>query len=152
MLTLYTLLKFLHVTLAIVAVGFNLTYGVLLTRGAKEGIIGPMLRMVHVLDSRFANPSYVLLLLTGLAMAFYADIPLTTSWLLASLILYAGAAVSGIAFYAPQLRRQMALADAGAAGSDEFAALTKQGAILGALLGVDVLVIVFLMVTKPGLW
>ena len=39
-LTLYSFLKFLHVLLAVLAVGFNASYGVWLSRVAKEPSIG----------------------------------------------------------------------------------------------------------------
>ncbi|MGI8708687.1 MAG: DUF2269 family protein, partial [Actinomycetota bacterium] len=67
--SLYLFLKFLHVLLAIVAVGFNASYGIWTARAAKE----PehelhTLKGIRTLDDRFANPAYVLLLVTGVSM------------------------------------------------------------------------------------
>ena len=59
----YEILKFLHVLLAIVAVGFNATYAVWLARAAKEPEHEAFaLRGVKFLDDRIANPAYALLL------------------------------------------------------------------------------------------
>ncbi|RPI52111.1 MAG: DUF2269 family protein, partial [Chloroflexi bacterium] len=45
-------------------------------------------RTVKLLDDRMANPAYILSLITGLAMVFMGEWPLTTPWILLSLVLY----------------------------------------------------------------
>lgn len=93
----FALLKFVHVLLAIVAVGANLTYGLWLSRAAREPQFLPfVLRGVKFLDDRVANPSYVLLLLTGGAMAAIGKVPFSRPWLAASLVLYLGISVLGL--------------------------------------------------------
>ena len=63
------MLKFLHVLLAIAAVGTNLTYGIWLSRAAREPRhLEFALKGIMVLDDRFANPAYSPLFLTGVAM------------------------------------------------------------------------------------
>src|SRR5713226_1329366 len=88
---LYPYVKFPHVLLAVVAVGFNASYGVWLARAAREPAhLGHVLRGIKMLDDRFANPAYGLLLVTGLTMAFVGGIPLLqTRWLVSALVLYA---------------------------------------------------------------
>jgi len=151
-LTTYSLLKFGHVLLAIVAVGFNASYGIWLARAARESEhVGYALRGVKVLDDRFANPAYALLLVTGLAMVWVGDLDLTTFWLAAALILYAAVVIVGLGFYTPTLRRQIRALETGGASSTEFQRLAKQSTAIGVALAVPVVVIVFLMVTKPTL-
>jgi uncharacterized membrane protein len=76
---LHPYIKFVHVLLAIVAVGFNASYGIWLARAAREPAhLGHVLRGIKMLDDRFANPAYGLLLVTGLANVFIGGIPLTT--------------------------------------------------------------------------
>ncbi|HEX2293791.1 MAG TPA: DUF2269 family protein [Actinomycetota bacterium] len=150
--TLYELLKFVHVLLAIVAVGFNASYGIWVARAAKE----PehelhVLRGIKFLDDRIANPAYALLLVVGISLVFVGDWELTTFWILTSLILYAVITILAITMYSPALRRQIALLEAGKGKSAEYAALSKRAAMLGATMGVIVVTIVFLMVTKPTL-
>lgn len=149
---LYTTLKYVHVLLAIVAVGFNASYGVLLSRAARE----PehelhVLRTVKVLDDRFANPAYALLLITGIAMVLFSPLAFTTLWILVALVLYAVLLVVGIAFYTPTLRRQIAVLEQGGASTPEYRALAGRGRALGLVLALVVVGIVALMVYKPTL-
>jgi uncharacterized membrane protein len=150
--TTYLVFKFLHVLLAIVAVGFNASYAILLSRAAKEPQHeGHVLRTVKILDDWFANPAYVLLLLTGLTMVWVGDVDLTQFWLATALVLYALLVVLGLAVYSPTLRAQIrAYEDAGPT-SDEFKRASTRGTAVGGILAIDVIVIVFLMVTKPVL-
>jgi uncharacterized membrane protein len=147
----YTLVKFLHIFFAIVAVGFNATYGIWLARAQRDPRhLDFALRGVKLLDDYFANPAYALLLLSGLTMALIAGYPLfTTFWLLAALILWVILVAVGVGLYTPTLSRQIkALATSGAK-SAEFLALATRGTILGIVLGVIVLMILALMVFKP---
>jgi uncharacterized membrane protein len=111
-----------------------------------------VLRGVKFLDDRIANPAYVLLLLTGGAMAAAGEIPFVRPWLLTSLVLYLGMSVLGLAGYTPTLRRQIAALDAGGSSSPEYLSLAARSQRLGAILGVLVVLIVLLMVMKPALW
>jgi uncharacterized membrane protein len=149
--TLYELLKFVHVLLAIVAVGFNASYGIWVARAAKE----PehelhVLKGVKFLDDRIANPAYGGLLALGLWMVAIGPYDITTPWIVTGLVLYVVVTLLAITLYSPTLRRQIALLETGAGGSAEFAALSKRAGLLGPLLGVLIVAIVFLMVVKPG--
>lgn len=148
----YDVLKFGHVLLAIVAVGFNATYGIWLARAARDRDHEVFaLRGVKVLDDRFANPAYALLLVTGLLMVWVGDLDLTEFWLLAALVLYAVALVVGLFVYAPLLRQQIEVLTTDGPRSPDYPPLARRGRLVGMLLGLDVVVIVFLMVTKPEL-
>ncbi len=150
--SLYEIIKYVHVVLAIIAIGFNATYGIWLARAASEPEhTGHVLKGVKVLDDRFANPAYALLLVTGVAMVLLEDIGFGTFWIAAGLVLYVLAVLGGLLGYTPTLRSQILLWEAGKTDSPEFARLSKRGMILGILLAIDVLVIEFLMVTKPTL-
>jgi uncharacterized membrane protein len=149
-LTTYLFFKFLHVLLAIVAVGFNATYGILLARAAKEPEHqGHILRTVKALDDRFANPAYGLLLVTGLIMVWVGDVDLTQFWLATAIGLYVVAVVLGLAVYTPTLRTQIRVLDEQGPSSEAFRAASSRGTIVGIVLAVIVIGIVFLMVTKP---
>jgi len=150
--TLYEFLKYIHVVMAIVAIGFNISYAVWLSRAAREPEHAPhVLRGLKVLDDRFANPAYALLLITGFAMVFEADIPLDTFWIMAALVIYVLLIVVGLMFYSPVLKRQTELAEIGQADSSEYRALSKRNTSTGGILVLMVLTIEFLMVTKPTL-
>jgi uncharacterized membrane protein len=151
--TWYAFLKFVHILLAMIAVGANVTYGIWLSRAARDPRHLPFaLRGVQVLDDRVANPAYLLLLITGLAMLHAGRLSWTTPWLLSSLVLYVVMAALGIGGYTRVLRRQIAALEAGGPDSPEFGRLAAAGRRLGMALAALVVVIVYLMVTKPTLW
>ena len=151
-LTLYSVLKFFHVLLAIVAVGFNASYGIWLARAAKEPQHAPhVLRGIRFLDDRIANPAYGLLLVLGLAMVWESGIPFSTFWIAASLVLYVVVTVMAVALFSPALRQQVALAEAGRTDSNEYRQVAKRSGAVGRILVVIVVIIVFFMVTKPTL-
>jgi uncharacterized membrane protein len=150
--TVYDVIKFLHVLLAIIAVGFNATYGVLLGRAAREPeherhVLGT----VKVLDDRFANPAYAGLLITGLLMVAFYWPRLTDFWVSAGVALYAVAVAVGLGVYTPLLRKQLATIEAEGPSSSEYRALSRRGTVIGIFLAIVVITIVFLMVTKPEL-
>jgi uncharacterized membrane protein len=148
---LFLLLKWVHVLAAIVAVGANLTYGIWLTRASRDPQVLPFtLRGVKLIDDRLANPAFGLLLITGLLMIFVLPLPLTTPWVLTALVLYVFLILIGLLGYTPTLRRQIQVLDSEGIASANYKALSRRGIILGAVLGVLVMVIVFLMVVKPG--
>jgi len=150
--SLYSLLKFVHVVLAIVAIGFNTSYAIWLRHAERQPEhAAHILRGIRALDGRFTTPAYVLLLVTGFALLTVGDIPFTTFWILAALVLYAAVAIGGVVVYAPVLRAQTALAEAGRIDSDEYRRVARRGAVIGGLLILLVFSIEFLMVTKPTL-
>jgi len=55
----------------------------------------------------------------------------------------------GMLVYTPTLRTQIRLIDSGAGDTDEYGRLARRGPVVGIVLAVDVIAIVFLMVTKP---
>jgi uncharacterized membrane protein len=148
---LFTITKFIHVTLAIIAVGFNASYGIWIARSARDPEhIGFVMRTIKLIDDRVANPAYGLLLLTGLLMAFSAGYPLTTFWIAAALALYALIVVLGLAVISPNFRRQLAALETEGPASPAYRAAARRGRRWGIAVSVLVLAIVFLMVVKPA--
>jgi uncharacterized membrane protein len=150
---LYLALKYVHILLAIVAVGFNASYAVWLARAAREPEHeSHVLRGIKLLDDRFANPAYGLLLVTGLAMVFVARLDLRTQlWIDVALGLWLLLVLGGLAVYTPTLRRQIAALESSGPGSAEYRALSSRATAAGIVLAVIALVIVALMVFKPRL-
>ena len=148
----YVWIKAIHVLLAIIAVGFNATYGILLARAARE----PehelhVLKTVKTLDDRFANPAYALLLISGVSMVLLVQIPFSTFWIAASLVLYAIVVVLGLFFYTPTLRKQIQVFESQGPATDEYKKLSTRGTVVGIATSIPILIIVFLMVLKPTL-
>ncbi|HEX2053105.1 MAG TPA: DUF2269 family protein [Actinomycetota bacterium] len=147
---LYPYLKYVHILLAIMAVGFNASYGIWLARAAKEPEHeSHVLRTIKVLDDRFANPAYGLLLLTGIVMVLISPLEFEMLWISVSIGLWLVLALLGFLGYTPTLRKQIALLESGGGGSAEYRRLATRGRILGIVLAVIVLVIIYLMVLKP---
>src|SRR5215475_5154511 len=144
---LYTTVKFIHILLAIIAFGFNATYGIWLARAQQHPEhLDFALRGVKLLDDYFANPAYLLLLVSGLTMAFMAGYNiLTTFWLLTALVLWLIAIVLGYAVYTPTLSRQIRVLASKGAESAEFRRLSTRGTVLGIILAVVVLAILVIM-------
>jgi uncharacterized membrane protein len=148
----YTLTKFLHVIFAIVAFGWNASYGFWLARASRQPKDTQLftLRTIKLMDDRVANPLYGLLLLSGLFMAFTAGYPLTTRWIAGALVLYAIALVMAFTLITPNFRKALAALETEGPEGPTYRSLMSRGRKLGMIIGAVVLAIVFLMVTKPA--
>jgi uncharacterized membrane protein len=147
----YLFFKWIHVLLAIAAVGTNITYGIWIARASRQPEMLPFtLRGVKFLDDRVANPAYTLLLLTGLINVVIGEWSLTTPWIVVSLALYVVVVLVAFLGYTPALRRQIQLAETVGPASPEYKQLANRSTGLGAAAGVLVTAIVFLMVVKPN--
>ena len=151
--SLFVIVKFFHVLLAIIAVGFNASYGVWLARlGAQPAPTQSyVLRGLKRLDDWFANPAYVLLAVTGVTMVFVGELRFTTFWIAGGSVLWAIAVALGFFVYTPMLRNQIRALETGGPQTDEYRRYASNARFVGILLAVIVVVIVFLMVTKPTL-
>ena len=146
----YPWLKTLHILFAIVAVGFNISYGIWQVLAAREPEhTGYALRGIKFLDDRVANPSYAGLLVVGIILVLMRW-DFTTFWIAVAIGLYLVMGAVAILFYSPTLKRQIAAYEAGGAQSAEFQALGARGRLIGITLGVLVVAIIVLMVVKPG--
>ena len=148
----FQFIKFIHVLLAIVAVGFNASYGIWLARSATapQATQSHVLRTIKFLDDRFANPAYGLLLITGLFMAFSAGIPFSRLWIALAIGLWLVLIFVGLGVYTPTLRDQIRVLESDGPGSEEYQRLSARGRTVGIVLAIIVVIIVFLMVTKPA--
>jgi uncharacterized membrane protein len=147
----FTLVKFFHILIAIIAVGFNATYGIWISRASKDSEHELYtLKGIKVLDDRYANPGYGLLLLTGLWMVRLGHYSIFhTFWLGTALGLYVVMGLTGALAYTPTLKKQIALLEAGQGRTPEYKTVAQRGTFLGILVALMVIAIVFLMVTKP---
>ena len=134
---------------AIVAVGTNVTYFVWLARAKGGGDAGvEILRGIRSIDSRLANPAYVVLPLTGILMVLDGDIGFGTMWVATAIALYVAVGALAGALFGPSLRRQTDLAASGAVGPD-YAAAARRTTRTGLLTMVPIAGILYLMVMKP---
>jgi uncharacterized membrane protein len=152
MFSLFNTVKFIHILLAIIAFGFNATYALWITRAQRHPEhLDFALRGVKILDDYFANPAYLLLLVSGLTMVFLAGYMLTTFWLLSALVLWLVAIVLGYGVYTPTLSRQIRVLAKAGPQSEEYRTLSTRGTVVGITLAVLVLLILVMMIFKPAL-
>jgi uncharacterized membrane protein len=145
----YSLLKLVHVLAAILAVGTNVTYFVWLSRARRHRDQAPhVLPGIRALDTRLANPAYVVLPVTGILMVLDADLGFTTFWIATAIVLYIALAVIAGAFFSPSLRRQVELATAQAEPS-AYDQAAKRTTVSGIITMLPVVAILYLMVIKP---
>ena len=110
-----------------------------------------VLHGIKRLDAWFANPAYVLLAVTGVTMVLVGDLRFTTFWIAGGIVLWAIAVGLGFFVYTPMLRNQIRALEASGPNSALYRGHAANARFVGILLAVIVLVIVFLMVTKPTL-
>src|SRR5256885_5523671 len=151
---LYLVFKYIHVLAAVVAFETNATYGVWMALGARQPeSLRAILTGVRFLDNRIANPAYGLLLISGLAMLYAGHLSVGTPWIATALGLYIVAMALGARGYTPTLRSQIQALESGGPKSEAaYRRASDRGRTLGLIFMVIVLIIVFLMVTKPALW
>src|SRR3979409_2415844 len=125
---LITIIKFIHILAAIVAVGMNISYAIWIIRARREPAHTAFaLKGIKFIDDRIANPAYGLLLLSGLLLVFLIGYKLTTLWIDIALVLFVALIIVAATQYTPALRNQVKLAEAGDTTSPEFTRLAKRG-------------------------
>jgi uncharacterized membrane protein len=149
---LYTTLKFLHILLTIVAVGYSMTFGLILSRAAKASQDGRelkyALRTVRLM-SMIANVCLVLVALIGVGMVHLQGYSWAAKWIHGSAALFLIVLALGIFGQAPMAKRRMAVLEAHGPSDPEFIKLSKRSAMLGGIAGLITLTIIWLMVAKP---
>jgi uncharacterized membrane protein len=156
------ILLFLHVGGAILAFGPGFSFMILGPMAGQEPQHANFaLRFQRRVTTRMIVPLALFQGVTGLLIVWETGIDLlSTSWLLVAIVLYLIALALAIGIGIPTLNRLVALTsapppqpmpgDAPRSGPPpEVAALVRRGRLVGMTQSVLVLIIVFLMVTKP---
>ncbi len=147
--SLFLVLKLVHVLSVITAVGANVTYTFWMRRAGRDRErLLYTIESLRRLDRTVANPAYGVALLTGVGMVLTGAYSFETRWIDVAIVLYGMVAVIGITVFAPAIRRQLAEAERDPR-SPAYEAAARQSSRLGLFTTAVVVVIVFLMVTKP---
>lgn len=141
----YLLLKFLHIFVAVVALGTSAGLGIVLEFYGNNPTHGSfVLRAIERMVTLVVLPGYILVLGTGLWMASLAW-PFTARWIQLTLGLWAlGFACLGCSVAA--LRKQRYLHSSGGPAYALYAIASRAS---GAAFGLVVVAILYLMVFKP---
>ena len=149
---LYNTLKFLHIVLAIIAVGYVMSFGLILSRAEKADHDGRELKYALQtvrLMSRISNVCFVLLVLIGAGMVHLGGFTWKPIWIHGSAALFLLAFGIGIFLLGPMGKRRLAILESRGPADPEFIKLSKRSAMLGGIAGVITLAIIWLMVAKP---
>lgn len=148
--TLYLTVKFVHVLVAIVAIGSSAGSSLWLRLAMKSPEHVPFaLRSAKFLDERLTRPGLIVLLITGLWMAA-SRWGLGLFWIRAALVLAVLLLVLLYVVVGPLMRRLIDVADSEGLASRNWARLDRLFEIAGGGSGLIIVVIVWLMVTKPS--
>ena len=153
----YLILKWMHIVSSVVLVGtgFGSAFYMFFVNKSKnleaQAIVS---RLVCRADWWFTTPTVILQPITGIAMATIAGWPLTTPWIIISLVLYVFAGVCWLPVVWIQLRMaklaQIALQNKTTL-PPEYWKLAKNWEWLGYPAFIAMVVIFYLMVNKPNL-
>lgn len=144
----YLLLKFLHILIAILALGTSAGLGIVLEFYGSHPNHGPfLLRAIRRLVAFVVLPGYVLMLVTGLSMANMAW-PLTTRWIQEAMALW-GVGLVVLVIFLAVLRRQLRLLETEGPATAAYRRVSLLGRVLGGGFGLVGIFILYLMVFKP---
>lgn len=153
----YLILKWIHIvsSVLLVGTGFGSAFYMFFVNKSKnleaQAIVS---RLVCRADWWFTTPTVILQPITGIAMATIAGWPLTTPWIIISLVLYVFAGVCWLPVVWIQLKMaklaQIALQNKTAL-PPEYWKLAKIWEWLGYPAFIAMVVIFYLMVNKPNI-
>jgi hypothetical protein len=148
---LYTLLVYIHIVATVIAVGFNFAYVVWIRRGTSSPQhLDFALRGVKFMDDVVANPAHIVLGISGALMIALGK-PIA-SFLWVAIVIYAIAMIVAYGVYTPLLSRQIkTLAEQGA-DSTAYQQLAGRSNVIGAAMGIMVIVIIALKIFEPTFW
>lgn len=154
----YLLVKTLHIVSStlLVGTGFGSAFYLFFTnRSASLEARAVVARLVVRADLWFTTPAVIVQPLSGLWLAHAAGWPVTTPWLLASIVLYAlaGACWLPVLWLQLKMAREVEAALAhGRSLSPRYAGWQRAWERLGYPAFIAMLAVFFLMVNKPALW
>ena len=145
----YMLLKVLHILFAIVAVGFSISFGIIMATAAGNLDTTRFgLRLVKRLES-VSRVGFIGLILSGLLLGWMGEVGWHALWFTGSLVISLVAFTIGMMVAVPSLKAQIALAAQPAPPMDQLKRLSGRSRAVGITLGSMSLLILFLMVLKP---
>jgi uncharacterized membrane protein len=154
----YLWFKWAHVISSTVLFGMGAGSAFIFLRAQRSGdlrVIAAVARDVVVADTVFTTTAVITQPLTGIVLARIAGVPLTVPWLALAIVLYLLVGCCWIPVVALQMRMRRLAADAAAAGTPvpaEYSRCYRWWLGLGWLALTGVVIIFYLMVTKPPLW
>lgn len=154
----YLLLKWLHILSATLMYGTGLGsafYKFMTDRTGNLPAIVETNRLVVLADWLFTMPTVILQPITGLLLAYSAGYPLTSDWIVLTLVLYAIAGACWVPVVVLQIRMRdlsRQTLDRGQTLGSQYARMARRWTGLGIPAFSALIVVYYLMVFKPVLW
>jgi len=146
----YLVVKFVHVLVAIVAVGSSAGSSLWLRLAMRSPAHLPFaLRTAKFLDEFLTRPGLIVLLITGLWMAA-SRWTLALLWIRAALVLVVVVLLVLYVVVGPLMRRLIDVAKSEGLAARNWTSLERLFELGGGASGLIIVVVVWLMVTKPS--
>lgn len=157
---LYLCLKYIHVIAAIFLFGFGMgsyLYLIAASRTANPQVIAHVARTVVRFDTWITTPAGFIQIVTGYLLTRLAGLPLTTEWIMTSLIIFLCVGALWLPVLVFQKRLYVMASSAARDGrtlEDRYSTLYRKWFWMGVLGFLGMFVIVLIMVTKmtPQQW
>jgi len=152
----YLLTKWVHIVSSTLLFGTGLGsafYMFFASRTRDPRVVSAVVKYVVIADWCFTTPTVILQPLSGFYMVHLAGYPLTSTWLLWSMILFlvAGAAWLPVVWMQIQMRRMaQASAASGATLPELYWKYLRGWVALGIVAFVALVIVFYLMVLKPA--
>ncbi|HET7481373.1 MAG TPA: DUF2269 family protein [Actinomycetota bacterium] len=150
-----TLLLLLHIAGAIIGFGPAFSFAILGPLAGKLG--GPqalgILKGMAKIEKTLIVPMIVIQPLTGTFLIFKEGLNhgfFEHYWLWLSILVFAAAVAIALIIQNPAVEQLVELAEEGKGGTPEFGATAKRTQTFGPVLTILLVIIIVLMVTKPG--
>ena len=151
---LYLCVKYVHIIAAIFLFGFGLgsyLYLIAASRTGNPQVIAHVTRMVVRFDTWITTPAGFVQIITGYLLMKLSGLPMTTNWLLTSLIIFLCVGSLWLPVLVLQKRLCVMASSAGEGGrslDEQYRAVYQQWFWLGVAGFAGMFVIVLMMVTK----
>ncbi|MFJ4143610.1 DUF2269 family protein [Pseudomonas sp. NPDC089734] len=154
----YLFLKYLHIIAAIFLFGFGMgsyLYLIAASRTANPQVIAHVARMVVRFDAWITTPAGFIQIITGYLLTRLMGLPLTTEWVLTSLVIFLCVGSLWLPVLVLQTRMQrmaLAAADSGMMLGEAYRAVYRKWFWMGVAGFSGMFVIVLMMVMKMTPW
>jgi uncharacterized membrane protein len=156
--TFHSILVFIHVTAAVVGIGATFALAVafpLAVRLAEPRSLLFVHRLSLEVTRKLASPALLVILITGIWQAADGDFDFGAFWISAAFVIVIVVGALQGAYFIRTDRKLIAMIEKELSGgatelSAEYQKEAQREGGMGALVGLLVVVVLFLMVTKPG--
>jgi uncharacterized membrane protein len=152
----YEILRLIHIAGAIIGLGPTFAFAILGPAAGKAGPNGgvAIMETMEAIEKRLVYPVALLTQpVTGTLMIFelgYDSDFFGREWLVTSIVIYAAILYIALFLNSPTLHRMIHLAKTGEAQTPEFEKLSETAARAGMAMTIMIVVIIYLMIIKPG--